>query len=243
MFAQLIRKTFVGCAVFGLLVALSGCGGSGSDAASTGSTTSATAVSSSTSSSAAASSSVASAGNSAPTISGTPATAVAVGSSYSFKPTAADANGNTLTFSISGKPSWATFNTLTGALTGTASNVETDSNIVITVTDSASASASLPAFAITVSASSSATGTATLSWTAPTLNTDGSALTDLAGYVIYYGSDASNLVSTIDINAASTLTYTIEGLAAGTTYYFAVASVNSAGVESAQSTVGSKTIS
>src|SRR5438309_11629995 len=30
-------------------------------------------------------------------------------------------------------------------------------------------------------------GTATLSWLAPTTNTDGAALTDLAGYVIYYG--------------------------------------------------------
>ena len=58
------------------------------------------------------------------------------------------------------------------------------SGIVITVSDG-SLSASLPAFALTVQAI--ALGSATLSWTAPTQNTDGSPPTNLAGYRIYWG--------------------------------------------------------
>ena len=44
---------------------------------------------------------------------------------------------------------------------------------------------SLPAFSITVT--QVGLGSMSLSWTPPTQNTDGSALTDLAGYKLYYG--------------------------------------------------------
>lgn len=90
-----------------------------------------------------------------PAISGTPATTVIVGDSYSFTPTATDADlvvGNTLVFSINTQPSWASFDTGTGALTGNpgASDTGATSNIVITVNDNGGLSASLPAFSITV---------------------------------------------------------------------------------------------
>jgi hypothetical protein len=90
-------------------------------------------------------------GNSPPTISGTPATQVTVGNAYSFTPSAADADGDRLTFSITNKPAWATFNTSTGALSGTpsASHVGTSSSIRIAVSDGQD-SATLPAFTITV---------------------------------------------------------------------------------------------
>jgi hypothetical protein len=73
----------------------------------------------------------------APTISGTPAATVAEDTDYSFTPTASDDDGDTLTFSIANKPSWASFDTDTGALTGTPSNddVGTHADIVISVTD------------------------------------------------------------------------------------------------------------
>ena len=57
--------------------------------------------------------------NRAPTISGSPATSVTAGQAYNFQPTASDPDGNTLTFSIQNKPSWATFTTSTGRLSGT----------------------------------------------------------------------------------------------------------------------------
>jgi hypothetical protein len=91
--------------------------------------------------------------NRAPTIKGSPATSVTVGNTYSFTPTAADADGNTLTFAINNKPSWATFSTTTGALTGKPvdANVGTTSNIVISVSDG-TVSTSLGSFALTVNA-------------------------------------------------------------------------------------------
>ena len=97
--------------------------------------------------------------------------------------TRADPDGDTLTYSIQNRPSWATFNTSTGRLSGTptAAHAGSYANIIISVSDGA-ASASLPAFTITVAQPS--TGSATLSWTAPTQNTDGSSLTNLAGFRI-----------------------------------------------------------
>ncbi|QTR48850.1 ImpA family metalloprotease [Candidatus Thiothrix anitrata] len=92
--------------------------------------------------------------NRAPTLEGTPATAVNAGTSYNFIPTASDADNDTLTFSIANKPAWATFDTATGALTGTpaATDAGTTSDIAITVTDSKAEAVSLSAFAITVTA-------------------------------------------------------------------------------------------
>jgi Fibronectin type III domain len=86
------------------------------------------------------------------------------------------------------------------------------------------------------------TGSATLSWVAPTQNTDDSPLTNLAGYIIYYGTDAAALTQTIQVTNSSALSYVITGLAAGTTWYFTVTSYTATGEESARSTVVSKTI-
>lgn len=84
------------------------------------------------------------------------------------------------------------------------------------------------------------TATATLSWVAPTHNTDGSALSDLAGYNIYYGTDSSALTQTIQVANAAALSYVVSGLAKGTTWYFAVTSYTAGGQESAPSTVTKK---
>ena len=178
--------------------------------------------------------------NRAPTISGTPAAAVDPGEAYSFQPSAADADGNTLTFTIANRPAWATFNSTTGQLTGTpeAGDVGTYSNITITVSDG-TAQASLPGFAIAVI--QLATGTATVSWTPPTQNTDGSALTNLAGYRLAYGRSATSLDRSANVNSVGVTTYTLNNLATGE-WFFAVYAVNSGGVESDVSNVASKTI-
>ncbi len=85
------------------------------------------------------------------------------------------------------------------------------------------------------------TGSATLHWQPPTTNVDGSALTDLAGYDIYYGTDANNLSQTIRISNSGTTSYKIDNLTTGT-YYFGVASYTSAGIEGILSALVSKTI-
>jgi len=88
-----------------------------------------------------------------PTISGTPPASVVAGQAYSFAPSASDPGGNALSFSIVNRPSWATFSTATGQLTGTpaAANVGSYANITISVSDG-TLTASLPAFTVTVSA-------------------------------------------------------------------------------------------
>jgi len=91
--------------------------------------------------------------NTAPTISGTPSTNAKAGTEYSFTPSGADSDtGDTLTYSITNKPSWATFNTTTGVLSGTPTNSDTGeyAGIVISVSDG-TLSADLATFTITVS--------------------------------------------------------------------------------------------
>ena len=178
--------------------------------------------------------------NRAPVISGTPARSVNAGSAYSFRPTASDADGNTLTYSIANRPSWASFNTSTGQLSGTpsASYVGTYGNIVISVSDGR-ATASLAAFSISVVDVSN--GGATLSWTPPTQNTDGTTLTNLAGYRIAYGTSSTALTSTIQVANPGLSSYTLSNLAPGT-YYFAVRAYTSSGTESGNSNVQTKIV-
>ena len=179
--------------------------------------------------------------NSAPTISGSPATSVTAGQTYSFQPSATDANGDVLTFSIQNRPSWATFSPTTGRLSGapTASHVGTYGNIIISVTDG-KATRSLGAFSISVR-SVSGTGSVTLSWTAPTKNTDGTALTNLAGYRVHYGTSAGNYTRTVQLPSKSLTSVVIEDLTRAR-WYFAVKAYNTSGVESTFSGSVSKLI-
>ena len=85
-------------------------------------------------------------------------------------------------------------------------------------------------------------GTATLSWLPPTENTDGTALTNLAGYKIYYGTNEGAYTKVITIDNVGIATYVVDNLAAGNTYYFVVTAFDSAGLQSDYSSVGSKTI-
>ena len=85
------------------------------------------------------------------------------------------------------------------------------------------------------------TGSATLSWTPPTENTDGTPVTDLAGYHIYYGTTEGAWTSTITVLEATETSYVVSGLAPGT-YYFTVVAFNTAGDDSPESNVASKTI-
>jgi hypothetical protein len=175
-------------------------------------------------------------------LTGTPAASVIAGQNYMFQP--AVAQGGTVTFQIQGQPNWATFNAKTGELTGTPAPVNegTTGLIVITGTNG-STSASIGPFTIAVKAPTAppATGSATLSWTEPTENTDGTPITGLAGYHIYYGTSQNAMTTTVTIANATETSYVVTGLASGT-YYFAVVAYNTAGVDSPQSNLASKTI-
>lgn len=84
-------------------------------------------------------------------------------------------------------------------------------------------------------------GSATLSWTPPTQNLDGTALTNLAGYRISYGASAAALIQTVQVAVPGATAYTISALAPGT-YYFTVRAYTSNGTESSQSNVASRVI-
>ena len=168
--------------------------------------------------------------NNPPQISGSPPSQVLVGNSYSFTPSASDTDGDSLSFSIQNKPGWTQFDQATGRLSGTAGQGTegTYSDIRISVTDG-SASASLPQFSIEVT--QTAMGAVTLSWTAPVTNQDGTPLTDLSHYTIYYGPESGHYTESVDVNNSGTTTYFLENLVPAT-YYFAVTASNNAGFES-----------
>lgn len=84
-------------------------------------------------------------------------------------------------------------------------------------------------------------GTALLKWTPPTQNTDGTAMTNLAGYRISYGISPTALDHTIQIANPGLTSYTVTDLAPGT-YFLAVRAYTSGGTESLNSTVVSKVI-
>jgi hypothetical protein len=174
------------------------------------------------------------------TISGTPSGSVNVNSAYSFTPTVSNPAGGTLTFTIQNKPSWLSFNSANGQLSGTptAANAGTYSNVLISASNGTS-SASLAPFSVTVNQASN--GTATLDWTAVTQNSNGTTLTNLAGYNIRYGTSATNLNQTIQVTNPSLTAYVITNLSSGT-WYFAVDAYTSGGVEGTLSNVGSKVI-
>lgn len=83
-------------------------------------------------------------------------------------------------------------------------------------------------------------GKTTTTWVPPTQNTDGTPLTDLAGYNIYRGTTAANLVRIKSVGPAVT-TLDDPGLATGT-YVYAVTSVNASSQESAKSATASAAV-
>lgn len=87
----------------------------------------------------------------------------------------------------------------------------------------------------------SSVGMATLTWQAPTQNTDGTALSNLAGFHIYYGTSQNALNQMVTVADPSATTFQVNNLTSGT-WYFAVSAYSTSGTESARSNVGSKTI-
>ena len=73
------------------------------------------------------------------------------GQAYAFQPAAADADGDPLKFSIVNRPSWASFSSTTGRISGTpqTANVGPYADIVISVSDGTGTSF-LPMFSINV---------------------------------------------------------------------------------------------
>lgn len=97
---------------------------------------------------------------------------------------------------------------------------------------SQSAASSLP---------TASSGAVTLNWTPPTENTDGSALTNLSGYDIHYGTSSGDYTQTINVSNPGLATYVVDNLTPGT-YYFSVTAVNAQGTESQLSSEVNSTV-
>ena len=173
--------------------------------------------------------------NSPPTLSGQPPQTVVEGQQYTFAPSASDPDGDTLRFSAQRLPAWLRIDSGSGRISGTpaAADIGRYDNIVLSVSDGLQSS-TLGPFAIEVTAAGSPTGSVTLSWSPPTQNTDGSTLTDLGGYRLYWSADAATVGDSVTISNPSVTIYVIENLVPGT-YQVVATAFNTAGIESDKS--------
>lgn len=164
-----------------------------------------------------------------PTIRGAPRKSLLVGEAFEFSPIASDPQGLPLLFSIANRPGWMQFDTSTGRLSGLPAqeHVGTYQNVRIAVSNGRT-SATLPEFSLQVADTQA--GHATVDWDPPTDNVDGSALTDIAGYRIYYGPGPDRLTTRLEISNPGVTSAVIENLSSAT-WYFAVAAYTRADVE------------
>nr|AFI78773.1 secreted protein [uncultured bacterium ws198A12] len=84
-------------------------------------------------------------------------------------------------------------------------------------------------------------GSVTLSWAAPTRNEDGTTLTDLAGYKLYWGTTSGSYPNSVTINDKDATTFVVDNLSPGT-YEFVATSFNTSGVESRYSAPATKVV-
>jgi hypothetical protein len=174
------------------------------------------------------------------------------GSSFTFT-VAATTVERTLTYYIGGWNSTGKVTvTLPGATTYTTtfSSSTTYSRVItvkfradsattarVTYTQTAgSGTISMQAAALSQTASSTI-----LTWQPPALNSDGSPLSDLAAFKVYWGTTPGTYSQSTKISNAAARSYTVGGLTTGT-WYFVVTALNAQGVESPYSNVWSKTV-
>lgn len=100
--------------------------------------------------------------------------------------------------------------------------------ITVTATDGAGETVS---DSIVINRESTGKGSTTLSWEAPTERTDGTALTDLAGFRIHYGRLSGTYDYQIEVNTPGVMTYVVEDLVPGE-WFFTVTAYDSSGLES-----------
>lgn len=96
-------------------------------------------------------------------------------------------------------------------------------------------------YSLTLSCTTPGNASTVINWTLPTANTDGTALTDLAGSRVVYGRTATQLDQVRQVSPALASSQSVGDLAAGA-WFFAVVVTNAAGVDSALSNIATKTI-
>jgi hypothetical protein len=84
-------------------------------------------------------------------------------------------------------------------------------------------------------------GAVTLNWLPPTQTTDGSPLSNLGGYRVYWGTEEGAYPNSVTIETPGLASYVVEQLTPAT-WHFVVTAVTSNGIESGYSNVFTKTI-
>ena len=120
-----------------------------------------------------------------------------------------------------------------------ASNYSGTDNISYRITD-ADGDTAVATIAITATCTQNCPADISLHWTAPTTRTDGTALTNLTGYLVHYGTSPGVYTNSVDVVGGSTLAYTILKMPAGT-YHFAITAYDANGNESGYSAEVSQT--
>ena len=160
-------------------------------------------------------------------------------------------NNRTVSWSSSDNATWLSVSPTTGSITSSA-QISVSVNpaglvmgtytATVLVTATKGGSISVPVTLTVTSGStpsststntSSSGGTATLTWNPSTS-------TNLAGYKVYMGTASGGYSSSIA--AENVTSYTVSNLEVGNTYYFAVTSYNSSGIESGFSNEVSKSL-
>ena len=86
------------------------------------------------------------------------------------------------------------------------------------------------------SVASPADKSVTLSWNPPTQNSDGSSLSNLAGYTLHYGTSSEDYTGSIEITNPTATSYVVSGSSFPPgTYYFAISAYNAQQVSSSLS--------
>lgn len=88
----------------------------------------------------------------------------------------------------------------------------------------------------TVGTSNPADKSVTLSWSPPTENSNGTSLTNLAGYTLHYGTSSEDYTGSIEITSPTQTSYVVSdsNFPRGT-YYFAISAYNAQQVSSSYS--------
>ena len=97
----------------------------------------------------------------------------------------------------------------------------------------ASSAATANASASSVSTSTPTDKAVTLSWGQPTENSNGTSLTDLAGYTLHYGTSSQDYTGSIEITTPTQTSYVVSDSSFPPgTYYFAISAYNAQQVSS-----------
>ena len=101
---------------------------------------------------------------------------------------------------------------------------------------SAAASSAATGATSTTSSASSTAKSVTLSWSPPTQNSDGSSLSNLAGYTLHYGTSSEDYTGSIEITNPTATSYVLSdsNFPPGK-YYFAISAYNAQQVSSSLS--------